>query len=129
MPITLFFAAILALFYIKLTLNVINTRKALKVAIGDGGNSQLSRVIRVHANFAEYVPLTLMLLYFLETQGAHFIVMQILGAALLIARVVHALGVREVEENLKYRVFGMFTNICIIVISSVSILLIGVGLV
>ncbi|MEN9842262.1 MAG: hypothetical protein RLZZ612_91 [Pseudomonadota bacterium] len=30
-----------------------------RVAVGDGGHPELLRAMRVHANFAEYVPLSL----------------------------------------------------------------------
>ena len=129
MPITLYFTAVLALFYIYLTLNVINLRKSERVAIGSGDSKVLARAIRVHANFAEYVPLTLVLLYFLETQHANPTIMWILSSLLIIARLVHAYGVRAVQEQLKFRVFGMFTNISIIVVAAIYILLIGAGVV
>lgn len=128
MPITIYYAAILALFYVYLTLKVVKVRKKEKIAIGYGESKELSRAIRVHANFAEYVPLALLLLYFLESQGGHSIIMFLLGGLLLIGRILHAYGVSKVEENLKFRVFGMFSTISVTVISALYILLIGSGI-
>lgn len=127
MPTTFYFAALLALFYMYLTLNVIKLRRSERVAIGAGDSKLLARAIRVHANFAEYVPFTLILLYFLESQQAHSIIIWLLGSLLLVARIVHAYGVKEVKEQLKFRVFGMFTNISIIIFTACYLLLIGIN--
>ncbi|MEI6893761.1 MAG: MAPEG family protein [Colwellia sp.] len=129
MPVTFYFAAMLAIFYLYLSFKVIFIRKEVQVAIGDGGSDKLARAIRVHANFSEYVPLTLLLLYFLETQNANAMVISVLGGLLLVARVVHAYGVSEVDEQLKFRIFGMFTTMGVIIVSALYLLLIGVGLV
>ena len=59
MPITALFAGILAPLYILLALRVSAARRSGKVALGDGGDKNLSRRIRVHANFAEYAPFAL----------------------------------------------------------------------
>jgi len=126
-PITIFYASFLALFYIYLSLRIIGIRKEVRASIGDGGSNKLNRAIRVHANFAEYVPFTLLLLYFLETYGANSIVIHFLAALLLVARIVHAYGVSQTNENLKFRVFGMFSTVCVIVISSIYLLLISLG--
>jgi len=128
MPITIYYSAILALVYIYLSLRIIGIRKAARTSIGDDGSNKLNRAIRVHANFTEYVPLTLILLYFLETQGANSIIMFSLGGLFLVARISHAYGVSQVDETLKFRVFGMFTTLCVITISAIYILLIGAGI-
>ena len=46
-----------------------DARRSAKIAIGDGGNDPaMERRIRVQGNFAEYVPLALLLLTFMEMQ-------------------------------------------------------------
>jgi len=50
---------------------IIQLRRSLQIALGDAGNEALLRATSVHANFAEYVPLCLILLYLAEGQGAH----------------------------------------------------------
>lgn len=125
MPIIIFYASFLALFYIYLSLRIIGIRKEVKTSIGDGGSNKLNRSIRVHANFSEYVPLTLLLLYFLETYGADAIAIHFLAATLLVARIVHAYGVSQIKESLRFRVFGMFSTVCVIATSSIYLLLIG----
>ena len=52
-----FYASLLAALYFFLSLRVIRMRRRERIALGDGENARLERAIRVHANFAEYVPL------------------------------------------------------------------------
>jgi uncharacterized protein len=125
--ITIVCASLLALFYIYLSLRIIGIRQKVKVALGDGGSSELQRAIRAHANFSEYVPLTLLLLFFLESQGGHALVQQLLCLLFLVARLVHAYGVSQTSENLRFRVFGMFSTMFVIVTSAIYLLLIAAG--
>ena len=84
------------------------------------------RVMRVHSNFAEYVPLALITLFMVETSGASFFLVHFLGGALLLGRISHAYGVSNVNENFFFRVSGMaltFTSIlssaCYLLISAI----------
>jgi uncharacterized membrane protein YecN with MAPEG domain len=63
MLITPFYAAFLGLGFVTLSILTLRLRRKFKIALGDGGNKQLLRAIRVHSNFAEYVPLALILIY------------------------------------------------------------------
>ena len=56
------YAALLALFFVALSIRTLRLRRELRIAVGDGGNPAMLRAMRVHANFAEYVPLGLILL-------------------------------------------------------------------
>ena len=61
------YAALLALLFVLLSIRTIRTRHSRKVALGHGDDPAMLRAMRVHANFAEYVPLALLLIYFVET--------------------------------------------------------------
>jgi uncharacterized membrane protein YecN with MAPEG domain len=104
-PITSFFAGLFTLYFVRLAFNVIRLRKANKVSLGSGGHSDLEIAIRVHGNFAEYVPLGLILLALLESHNTHPIVVLVLGFTLGLGRFLHAQGLHT--GNLKYRVRGM----------------------
>ena len=54
------YAAILALMFVGLSVRTLSMRRRLKIAIGDEGNPTMLRAMRVHSNFAEYVPLGLL---------------------------------------------------------------------
>lgn len=96
MVVTPLYAGILVLWFLVLSLRVIQNRRSAKVSLGDGGNTLLQRAIRGQANFAEYVPLALLLLAVLEMSRFSIYVIHALGMALLVARLLHgyALGFR-----------------------------------
>lgn len=66
-----FYAAILALLIVWLSLRVIKLRRIKKVRLGDGGEPELQVAIRAQGNATEYVPISLILLVLLELSGAH----------------------------------------------------------
>ena len=115
------YAGVFGLLFIVLSARTIMARRSAKVAIGTGRNKQLERAVRVHANFAEYVPLTLLLISFAEQRGTHHLVINLLCAVFLIGRALHAWGVSQEHENFTYRVTGMMITFATIVVSSAAI--------
>jgi uncharacterized protein len=91
-PITALYAGILGLLITALAINVTVHRAKLKVDIGDGGNAQMLRMIRVHANAVEYVPLGLLLLGLYELDQGWPAVLHAAGIALVVGRVLHVAG-------------------------------------
>ena len=70
MTITPIYAAVLGILFCLPSLNVVRARGATKISLGDGGDTVLSRHIRAHGNFVEYVPLSLILILLIEEAGA-----------------------------------------------------------
>lgn len=101
------YAALLAILFVALSIRTLGLRRSLGIGIGDAGNERMLRAMRVHSNFAEYVPLSLILLSFVEEQGAYPIVLHALGLCLLIGRLSHAFGVSQKNENYRFRIVGM----------------------
>ena len=64
--ITSIIVAILTIIFIKLSFAVIGLRRKNKVGLGSGGHEDLERAIRTQANFAEYIPLGVILIACLE---------------------------------------------------------------
>ncbi|MDF3031739.1 MAG: hypothetical protein K0R03_2297 [Moraxellaceae bacterium] len=89
MPVTLLYAGLLSLVFLILSARVVLMRGEGGISLGDGGNPVMLRRIRAHANFAEYVPLLLLMIGFLEASGVSATVLHGLGATLLVARVLH----------------------------------------
>jgi uncharacterized membrane protein YecN with MAPEG domain len=116
------YAALLGLFFIFLSVRTLLLRKKLQIGVGDGGDKQMLRAMRVHANFAEYVPLSLVLIGFVEAGGAPSLAIHLLAGAILFGRVLHAYGVSQQRENLKFRVIGMALNLSSIIIASLFLL-------
>lgn len=115
MRIVSLYAAVLALLFVALSVRTLRLRRRLRIAVGDRGDEVLLRAMRVHANFAEYVPLALLLLFFAQSAGASDAFLHAGGAALVVGRVSHAWGVSQVRENYRFRVVGMALTFAVIV--------------
>ena len=118
------YAAIFALLFVALSVRTLRLRRSLRIAIGDSGNERMLRAMRVHSNFAEYVPFSLFLIFLVETRGGHPLLVHALCLLLLAGRLSHAFGVSRMNEIYGYRVCGMaltFTTL----ISSAAYLLIA----
>lgn len=103
-PIT---ALLLGILFLKLSFAVIGLRTKNKVGIGSGGHDELERAIRAQGNFAEYVPLALILMGCLEFNGAPFWLTIIPATLLIVGRLFHAKGINEPPPNFDNRVRGM----------------------
>ena len=90
LPITLLYAGILGVLLVALSVRVTALRGKHKVNLGDGGNEELQRAIRVQGNFVEYVPLALILIGLLEMNGAPAWAVHAFGIVLAVARLSHA---------------------------------------
>ena len=99
--------AILTIIFIRLSFAVIGLRRKNKVGLGSGGIAELERAIRAHGNFAEYVPLGLLLIACLELNGANNWIVAILGISLITGRLIHAQGINTPPPNFTKRVLGM----------------------
>ena len=84
---------------LTLALNVTRHRMQLGVSVGAGDSPQLERVVRAHGNNAEYVPGALLALALLALTGTPALTIHCLGAALLLARLLHAHGIRVLEGD------------------------------
>ncbi len=107
LKLTAIYAAILTFVYVKLALNVINLRHQNKVSLGDGGREDLQQAIRSHGNFAEYVPLGLILLGCLEANHIHWTIILLLGGLFTTGRLFYAKAFLETTPNMELREKGM----------------------
>jgi uncharacterized membrane protein YecN with MAPEG domain len=97
--ITAFYLGVLALLYAVLGLRVTRLRRGHRVLFGDGDNIKLRSAIRAHANFAEYVPIIVLMVALLEMSGMPGIRVHLLMAALLVSRLLHPLGMYVGPRN------------------------------
>jgi len=116
------YASLLAFLFVALSIRTLRLRRTLKIAIGDSGSPAMLRAMRVHSNFAEYVPLTLVLIFMVESQAAHPYLIHTLGLSLLIGRACHAYGVSQSKENYAFRVFGMAMTLTTLITCSAYLL-------
>lgn len=106
-PITAFYGGLLGITFIYLSILVVKGRRASKTSLGDGGDHHFLGVIRAHGNFAEYVPLALVLMLVAELNHAHFMLLHFVGGCLLIGRIVHAYGLKHHTGSSWQRISGM----------------------
>ena len=118
--VTAFHAGLLGLLLVWLSLRVIRLRRGAKVAIGSGGNRLLERAQRAQANFAEYVPMTLLLMGLSEMLGAWPPLLHGFGVALLAGRVLHGVGIAREPEDLRYRIAGMRITLNVLIAASLT---------
>lgn len=111
LTITMFYAGLLGLLFLMLAFRVVSLRRSLKVGLGSGGHETLDRAVRVHANFAEYVPLALLLLALVEAGTAlPAWAVHLLGLVLLFGRLIH--GILGLNRNSGYSA-GRFWGTCL----------------
>lgn len=109
--ITPIFAGVLTLAYVYLTLQVISARRTNRIGLGDGGNADLLRRMRVHSNFVEYAPLGLLLMFMAELQNVPVWMLLLVGIVLLAGRMIHAFGLSGTSETPGLRTIGMALTI------------------
>jgi len=107
LPVTALYAGLLALYFVWLATRVIKARRLYRVALGTGQHRLVERAMRAHGNFAENVPLALLLLALAEMNGLPIWALHALGVALVIGRVLHATGIAREPEEFRWRVIGM----------------------
>lgn len=115
MKVVALYAALLALIYVYLSFRVIGLRRRLRIGSGDAGNPELQRAIRVHGNFAEYVPFGIVLLAVAAAEGAYPFFLHLWGAALLAGRLCHFYGIALPVPHLQYRVAGMMLTFTVFI--------------
>lgn len=109
--VTLFYASLLGIFYIYLTLLILQQRNKQKIGLGDGGDKKFNQLIRAHANFAEYVPLALILLLMAELNRLQIWGIHFSAICLLFGRLLHAYGLRLHDGASWQRVAGTILSL------------------
>ena len=118
MFVTPLYAGLLALWFLVLSWRVIQ-RRGKGIYLGDGGDEALLRVIRGHANFAEYVPLALLMMGFLEVSRFSIYVLHALGIVLLVARLLHGYALSFTEHSSFGRFWGATLTFVVLAIDAV----------
>jgi len=104
--VTALYASILAIAAIVLSIIVSVKRGKAGVAIMDGGNTDLALWIRKHGNFIENVPFALFLMALAEARGMPVTWLHAIGILLLVARLIHVIGLKADKPAEPLRVSG-----------------------
>lgn len=124
--VTGFYLAVLALIYAVLALQVARLRRSNLVLFGDADNRSLRSAIRVHANFIEYVPIITLLVALLEMSGTPASRIHFLMGGLLLARLLHPLGMYARPTSWQFvvgRVGGILLTIAVLVSAAIGALM------
>ncbi len=105
--VTPIYAILLTVIYVVLTVRVIMVRRSQKIAYGAGDDTDNIALVRAHANWAEFVPIALLLMLLAELQGAGAIWLHLTGLVLFVGRGLHAYGMGFNRKFFAGRVFGM----------------------
>ncbi|MEO8752415.1 MAG: MAPEG family protein [Casimicrobiaceae bacterium] len=120
MPITALYAGLCGLLLLALALRVIRLRWKLRVGIGDGGDRDMNRAVRVHGNAAEYVPVALLLLLLAELNGASSVLLHACGAVFVASRVLHAIGLNHSVRATWPRMVGTIGTVIVIAVLAIT---------
>jgi uncharacterized membrane protein YecN with MAPEG domain len=111
-----------ALMLVVLGIGVIRLRGKRRVQFGDGGHLDLQRAMRIHGNFAEYVPFALLVILLIEAAGYSRYWIHLLGLALVAARLLHAWGLTRDKQPSSGRVIGMTLTFTVLAVGSVLLI-------
>ena len=109
------YAGILGIVFFLLSMRVISNRVRARVNLLDGGDEALTRVMRVHGNFAEYVPFALLLMALAEIQGGSGLFMHVLGTVLIVCRLCHAYAITATTGQNPFRQIGFVGTFGVII--------------
>jgi len=115
---TMLFAALLVLLKIVLGMRVTAYRIKNETMWGDNADIKMQRLIRAPGNHAEWMPGAMIILGLIEMAGVSPLIVFTLGAALLVGRLLHSIGLMGNAEAFN-RVAGMVITIGVMAISSV----------
>lgn len=119
MIVTPLYAGILALLFFVLSMRVVQLRGPKGASLGDGGNPELMRRIRGHANFAEFVPLILLLMALLELSRFSITLLHAMGITLVVARLLHGYALSFTERFTFGRFVGAALTFLLLVVGGV----------
>lgn len=110
LAVTLTAAAAAAIVNLWLSLRVGALRRAHGISVGDGGNEALQRRMRAQLNFAENVPIVLVLIAALEIAGIGETWLAYVAGAFILGRVAHGFGMDGGKAQIG-RVIGVLVTL------------------
>jgi uncharacterized membrane protein YecN with MAPEG domain len=125
MFVTPLYAGILVLWFIVLSARVVNIRRR-GISFGDNGDRAITPVVRAQGNFAEYVPMALLMMAFLEANRFSIYWLHALGVALVVARLLHGLALSFGWQRRAGRMAGAALTFIVLVVEAVQCIYVGI---
>ena len=126
MTITPLYAGILAFLFFVLSIRVVRMR-GTGISLGDGGNPLMLRRIRGHGNFAEYVPLILLMMGFLELSHYSPYLLHGIGIVLVAGRLLHGYALSFTEKFFMGRFLGTVLTFTALNVAALTCLYQGIA--
>ncbi|MEH6644091.1 MAPEG family protein [Sulfitobacter sp.] len=120
--ITPIYAGLLTLVFLALSIMVIRQRFAVRTSVGDAGDKGMIKRMRTQANFAEYVPLGLILMLSAELQSAPAMAVHAMGASLLVGRICHAIGMSRTPQVFLLRQIGILLTFAMLALTALGLI-------
>lgn len=118
LPITAIYAAALVAVATWLGFSIGSARGKAKISILHGDDMELAEKMRRHGNFAEHVPLALIMIAIIELNGAAPLLLHVLGIGLVAARIAHPLGLHHDNISHPLRAIGAAGTLLVTVVSA-----------
>ncbi|HEX7370838.1 MAG TPA: MAPEG family protein [Rhodanobacteraceae bacterium] len=122
MLIAAFYTALGALLVLVLAVRVMWLRNKRGVGLGGGGNEDLVRAIRAHANATEYLPIALLLLLLLAFEQTRPGLLHLFGIVLIVGRILHAIGLSGSPGRSFGRVVGIALTVLVTLAMAILLL-------
>lgn len=110
------YVGLCALIFVVLSARIIRGRYRRQVNLGHGDHADLETAIRVHGNFAEYVPFALLVIVLIEAAGFSRYWVHVLGIALIVARLAHAQGLGAAKQPSLGRIVGVTLTFAVLTV-------------
>lgn len=120
-----FYAGLNGLVLAGLATHVGNTRRRLRIPIGDGGNPEMVRAMRGQLNFVELVPFCLIQIVLLALVGVPLWLLHLFCASLTLGRISHASHFMQSDAPGWQRAAGALLTAVVLV--GTGLCLIGLG--
>lgn len=127
LAVTAIYAGLLALIALALAMRVGSRRGKLGVSIGDAGDPALTLNNRRHLNWVEHVPIAIILIGIIEANGAPKLWIHVLGGVLVVARIIHPVGLRSESMSHPFRFIGAMTTMLVTAVAALVAISQGLG--
>jgi len=121
LPITALYAGIFAIFALFLSFKAgsLRGKTGISVLYGEPQNMELAEKVRVHQNFLEYVPMIIILMGAIELNAGSSIFLHVVGVALIVSRIAHAIGLKADNIGHPGRLVGAGGTALITIVAAV----------
>ncbi len=126
LAITAFYTGILALIMVFLAYRTSVRRLEAKINLGTGDDRIMEQRSRAFGNFIEFVPMMILLMAMIELQGHKAMFIHILGSAIVVARLFHALGITGKLKAVNGRFLGSLLSYIILILAGGFLLVNGI---